>query len=89
MKILYEKSFLKDIRKIRDQRVSENLEKIINDIKNADNLSGIGEIKKLKGHPSAFRIQIGDFRLGFFIENNHIILVRFLNRKDVYKFFPK
>jgi len=83
MKIRYEKAFLKDIKKIRDQRVSENLEKVIRDITKAANLFGIGEIKKLKGHPSAFRIPIGDFRLGFFFENDHIILVRFLNRKDI------
>ncbi len=89
MKILYGKSFLKDIKKIRDQRVSDNLEKIIEEIKKPVDLSMIADIKKLKGHPSAFRIKIGDFRLGFFFENDHVILVRFLNRKDIYKFFPK
>jgi len=89
MIILYEKSFVKDIKKIRDQRVSDNLAKVIEEIKKSDNLSRIEDIKKLKGHPSAFRIKIGDYRLGFFFENDHVILVRFLNRKDIYKFFPK
>ena len=88
MKILYEKSFLKDIKKIRDQRVSDTLVKVIEEIKKSVDLSRIGDIKKLKGHSAAFRIKIGDYRLGFFYENDHIILVRFLNRKDIYKYFP-
>jgi mRNA interferase RelE/StbE len=89
MIILYEKSFLRDIKKIRDQRVSSNLVRVIEEIKKSVDLSRIGDIKKLKGHASAFRIKIGDYRLGFFFENDHVILVRFLNRKDIYKFFPK
>jgi mRNA interferase RelE/StbE len=89
MNTLFEKSFLKDIKKIRDQRVSDNLAKVLEVIKKADDLSMIGDIKKLKGHPSAFRIKIGDFRLGLFFEDDNVILTRFLNRKDIYKFFPK
>jgi hypothetical protein len=48
MKTLYEKSFLKDIKKIRDQRVSDNLAKVIEEIKRSVDLSMIGDIKKQK-----------------------------------------
>ena len=89
MRVLYEKAFLKDIKKLRDQKVSDNLVQVLEEIKKANDLSLLGDIKKLKGHPSAFRIRIGDYRLGFFLENDHVVLTRFLNRRDIYKFFPK
>jgi mRNA interferase RelE/StbE len=89
MKVLYEKAFWRDIKKLRDQNVLDNLALVIEKIKNATDLSVLGDIKKLKGHPSAFRIKVDDYRLGFFLENDQVILTRFLNRKDIYKFFPK
>jgi mRNA interferase RelE/StbE len=89
MKVLYEKAFWRDIKKLRDQNVLDNLALVIEKIKKATDLSVLGDIKKLKGHPSAFRIKVDDYRLGFFLENDQVILTRFLNRKDIYKFFPK
>jgi mRNA interferase RelE/StbE len=89
MKVLYEKAFLKDIDKLKDQKVSDNLAQVLREIKEAKDLSLLRDIKKLKGHPSAFRIRVGEYRLGFFLENEQIILARFLSRKDIYKRFPK
>jgi len=89
MKVLYEKAFWRDINKLRDQNVSDHLALVLEEIKKATDLSVLGEIKKLKGHPSAFRIKVDDYRLGFFLEDDQVILTRFLNRKDIYKFFPK
>jgi mRNA interferase RelE/StbE len=89
MKVLYEKAFWRDIKKLRDQNVLDNLALVIEKIKKATDLSVLGDIKKLKGHPSAFRMKVDDYRLGFFLENDQVILTRFLNRKDIYKFFPK
>ncbi len=88
MKILYEKSLWRDIKKVKDQKLLDNLTIAIEEIKSSDKLFSLTNIKKLKGHPAAFRIKIGDFRLGFFYEDNTAILTRFLNRKDIYKFFP-
>jgi mRNA interferase RelE/StbE len=89
MKVIYEKAFWRDIKKLRDQNVLDNLALVLEKIKKATDLSVLGDIKKLKGHPSAFRIKVDDYRLGFFLENDQVILTRFLNRKDIYKFFPK
>ena len=54
-----------------------------------ENLDSLKGVKKLHGHFFAYRIRIGDYRLGFFKENETIILVRFLKRADIYKLFPK
>ena len=72
MKTLFEKSFLKDIRKLRDNQAKEQIARIIDEIKEADSIDKLPNVKKMKGHPSAFRIRVGDYRLGLFIEDDHV-----------------
>lgn len=88
MKVLYEKSFLRDIKKVKNKKLLDILGNTIEDIKSADEIFSLANIRKLKGHPTAYSIRISDFRLGLFYENNTAIITRFLNRKDIYKFFP-
>ena len=35
-----------------------------------------------------FRLRIAGYRLGFKLDNETIILLRFMDRKDIYKYFP-
>ncbi|MGB5593914.1 MAG: type II toxin-antitoxin system RelE/ParE family toxin, partial [Crocosphaera sp.] len=42
----------------------------------------------LKGYQSFYRIKIGDYRIGIEADNNELIFVRFLHRKEIYRFFP-
>ena len=44
--------------------------------------------KKLAGHRDAFRIRVGDHRLGFFFRKGTIEFARLLHRKDIYRLFP-
>ena len=88
MKILFEKRFLKDINALNEKHLKQQVEAVISEIEKAGQLNLLGNLKKMKGHKSAYRIRIGNYRLGFFYENNTIICVRLLNRKDVYKYFP-
>ena len=71
---------------MRSIRVS--LKKVIESMETADSLSKIPNTKKLQGHKTAYRTRIGDYRLGFFFENEIILLARFVHRKDIYKLFP-
>jgi mRNA interferase RelE/StbE len=48
----------------------------------------IPHLKKLQGFKSVYRIRIGDYRIGIFIDGNTVQFVRVLNRKDIYKYFP-
>jgi mRNA interferase RelE/StbE len=50
--------------------------------------SDIPNIKKLRGHSSAYRIKLGDYRIGLFIEENTVIFAAFEHRKDIYNKFP-
>jgi mRNA-degrading endonuclease RelE of RelBE toxin-antitoxin system len=80
--------FLKDLEKLKAPRLKESIVKTIEQLESAENLSEIPNIKKLKGHKSAYRIKLGDYRIGFFLEETTIELARVVHWKDIYKVFP-
>lgn len=88
MKIKIEKSFDKDIDKIGDKKALQKLRDVIFKIENAKNINELVNIKKITGYQSYFRIRIGEYRLGIEIIYEEVILMRFLHRKDIYKYFP-
>ncbi|MFM2290983.1 MAG: hypothetical protein RIS29_796 [Bacteroidota bacterium] len=88
MRLLVDKSFEKDIKKISDKKILNAIADCIEDIQERKKLSDIPNCKKLAGSKNCFRIRIGDYRLGFVFENNTIELIRFLHRSKMYDFFP-
>ena len=60
----------------------------IEDLLQADSLSGLANIKKLKGYKTAYRMRMGDYRIGFLLENATVTLSRAMNRKEIYRYFP-
>ncbi len=62
--------------------------KLIRLVELEENLNTIPHLKKLAGHKSAYRVRIGDYRVGLFYENNTVIFARIIHRKDIYKVFP-
>ena len=45
------------------------------------------DVKKLKGR-DAWRIRVGDYRLGLAFEEEVVVFVRVLHRREVYRYFP-
>ena len=88
MKVEFRKSFTKDLKNVADKNVLKRVKEAIEAVENAETLTEISNRKKLKGEKNYFRLKLGDFRLGFALENDTIIFVRFLPRKDIYKYFP-
>lgn len=88
MNVIYTKTITKDVRKIKDKKLVDKLTAIIQQLKTASSLEEIQQLKKLKGHPAAYRIRVGDYRLGFYYEENTVILARMVKRSDIYKLFP-
>ncbi len=88
MKIVYKKSFEKDIKKIKSKLIRQEIKDTLMQIKRAENIYEISGVKKLKGHKNAYRVRIGDYRMGFFFTGNTATIVRFVDRKDIYKRFP-
>ncbi len=84
-----DKSFVKDIGKINDAKLKENLAEVIESVQKAENLSSIANLKKLTGFKDCYRIKMGNYRIGLeYTKNHEVILIRFLDRKDIYKKWP-
>ena len=81
-------SFLRDIKKIIDPTLKEQIEQVILSVKEAKTTSDIPELKKLKGYKIFYRIKVGAYRIGITIENDLVTFFVFMPRKDIYKLFP-
>ncbi len=88
MEILFEESFAKDLKRIKDRKILNRLSLIIQEVKDATKIAKIRNLQKLKGYDSYFRIKVSNYRIGIDRIDNSIIFVRFLHRKDIYKYFP-
>ena len=88
MQIVFLSKFFKDLSKINQPKVLADIEKAIIQVENVKTTININQLKKLKGYKSAFRIKVGDYRIGLFIENDVIEFARILHRKDIYNLFP-
>jgi len=62
----FSRRFFKDLDKLDQASVKKDISDIIEEVRKAPNLSEIKSIKKLKGHPTAYRIKSGDYRVGIF-----------------------
>ena len=89
MRLLVDKSFEKDIKKISDKKILNAIADCIEDIQERKKLADIPNCKKLAGSKHCFRIRIGDYRLGFVFENNTIELIRFYTEVRCMTFFLK
>jgi len=45
-------------------------------------------VRKMQGFDSYYRIRVGDYRIGVETSEGQVIFVCFLNRKDIYRYFP-
>jgi len=89
MIITYHSKFKKDIRKINDKKLKKSLLNKIQEMKEAFSMENLSGVEKMSGHSTAYRIRIGNYRLGFYLENNESLqLKRFVKRNDIYKVFP-
>jgi mRNA interferase RelE/StbE len=88
MKVEFLKKFSKDIDDLNVKSVKQSLIRLIELMETVDSIEKIPNTKKLKGHKTAYRTRVGDYRLGFFFEDSTILLARFIHRKDIYKLFP-
>ena len=88
MDVEFLSKFSKDIDNIHLKSVKSNLVRLIRLFESVENLENIPNLKKLVGHKFAYRIRIGDYRVGFFYENKKVAFARVVHRKDIYKVFP-
>ncbi len=88
MKVGFEASFVRDLKKIRDNSILSRVERVIANAKEAETLENVRSLTKLRGYDTFYRIRIGDYRVGIEVVGNEVIFVRVLHRKDIYRYFP-
>jgi mRNA interferase RelE/StbE len=84
----FKSSFVRDLKHIRDKALKERVKETIELVEQAQSFPEIGNVKKLRGGDRYYRIRIGDYRLGLVLEDDTVTFVRFLHRKDLYRYFP-
>lgn len=87
MQIEIRQSFIKDLKPI-PKNIKSKLGDIIDLIEQTESFSDLTSVKKMQGYQNFYRLRIGDYRLGFAVDGDSIILIRFLHRKKIYRFFP-
>lgn len=88
MKTEFLKQFYKDLNKITLQSTLNDILSSVKNVETATSLSDIKNFKKLKGYKNAYRIKIGDYRIGVFVEKDIVEFARIVHRKDIYRVFP-
>ena len=79
MQVVFLSKFSKDLEKIKSNKLKTSIFGIVESLENANELKEMTSLKKMKGHNTAYRIRIGEYRLGLFIENNVLLLARLIH----------
>ena len=88
MQVEFLAKFNRDLDRIYLKSVKNSILKIIDEVKTSESITQISNVKKLKGFRSAYRIRLGEYRIGVFVDGNHIEFARVLHRKEIYRYFP-
>jgi len=88
VKTAFRESFARDLKGVREKKLLNRVREAIETIENADSLSVLLNLKKLKGEKNYFRLKVGNYRIGIVVESDTVVFVRFLARKDIYRYFP-
>lgn len=88
MQVEFRKTFKQDLRDIKDRKVLERIRSVIEEVEAANSLLSVTNVKAIQGHVGYYRIRIGDFRLGLYVDSGVVAFVRILHRKEMYRYFP-
>lgn len=91
MKTAFTISFLRDVRKLPDDAVREQVRDAILLLETVPDLRSVPHLKKLSGSGSYYRIRLGDYRVGIRVEERCRYVhpgIRLLPRKDIYRYSP-
>jgi mRNA interferase RelE/StbE len=88
VKASFTSSFLRDVRKLPDGSIREQVRTAILSVETAADLRSVPNLKKLSGGGPYYRLRLGDYRIGMRIEDDLATFIRVLPRKDIYRYFP-
>jgi len=85
MNIVFLEKFSKDLDKLKDNKARQRIKNVILKIEEAPTMS---KITGLKGEKNAYRLRVGNYRIGLYIHGKKVELARVAHRKDIYNIFP-
>jgi mRNA interferase RelE/StbE len=88
VQVIFRRSFAKDLRKIRRKALRQAVQAVIEQIEQSTTLYDLSNVKHLTSEGPYYRIRIGDYRLGLLVEDDTVTIVRFLHRREIYRYFP-
>ena len=88
MKTVFRKSFQRDLKKIKNRSILEQVKQMIEEVEAAASLKEVSGVKKLSGAGGFYRIRAGEYRIGIAAEASEVEFVRCLHRRDIYRYFP-
>ena len=88
MRTAFRESFGSDLSAITDAGLLRRIRKTIEQVESAKTFRQIPNLKRLESSGKYYRIRLGEYRIGFVFENGVVTFVRFLHRKEIYRYFP-
>lgn len=89
MEVRYRESFLRDLKKLKKHPMYGRVFTLaFETLPAAADLREVPGVRPMTGHPDRYRIRTGSYRLGIEAKGPHIELVRVLDRRDFYRYFP-
>ena len=88
MHVIYRLSFARDLKKIRSKKIRQQVQRVLEAIEHCTLPSDIPNIKRLTSEGPYYRIRIGDYRMGLVIDGDTVSIIRFLHRREIYRYFP-
>jgi len=87
MNVEVRKLFVKDAERLPAE-IQHELYAVIKEIEKADRLTQLGNCKKLKGFKTAYRIRVGQYRIGFFFEKDTVRTCSHSRQERYLQIFP-
>ena len=88
MKVRFKASFARDLRNLKDKPVLGRIRALIENVEKAASPADVAGLKKLRGGAAYYRIRVGDYRVGLALEEDVVVFVRVLHRREIYRYFP-
>ena len=88
MKVKFLSGFEKDLSQTHNKVLAQLILDCIELFERVGTLSDVPNVKRLKGHTSAYRYRKGKYRIGFYLKDETIIFAAFDTREKIYRRFP-
>jgi len=89
LEVRYRESFLRDLKKLKKRPAYDRIFQLAFDtLPAAASLREIPSVKSMSGHSRRYRIVGGGHRVGIELDGGVVEMVRVLDRRDFYRYFP-